>query len=104
MAKALLLGAFYPVFIPAQLVRVAAHQPVQPHTVLHYFQYITPPPPPRQVASWCITRWGAKAVTTVQNLGQAICLFLIPASARLGPAGIAAAVAAVGLFQVLRLS
>ena len=69
--KATLLAAFFPAFIPSQLV-----------------------------ASVLIQRYGAKAVSTVQNAGIALALLACPWAMRAGGhLGLAACFTAIGVFQ-----
>ena len=69
--KATLLAAFFPVFIPMQLV-----------------------------ATWAIQRFGAKRISTIENSGIAVSLLAAPAAMALGgPLGLAACFTLLGVFQ-----
>ena len=69
--KATLLAAFFPVFIPTQLV-----------------------------ASWLIQRYGAKVISSIQNAGTCLVLLACPWAMRAGGhVGLACCFTAVGVFQ-----
>ena len=52
------------------------------------------------VATWCIQRFGAKLVSTVENVGISLSLLLAPTAMRAGgPIGLALCFTSVGVFQ-----